>query len=150
MTEEILPVMARFCKEAFETQRKFVPDDYFLPDGMGEELGELICQKNVDAWAVYEGDQPVGGAVVRTLEGLHRELELLFIDVKQIGQGYGTLAWMELEERYPDTRVWRTVTPASVIRNMVFYVNHCGFHITEILTEDLPIPVCVFEKVMSD
>ena len=36
-----------------------------------------------------------------------------------------------MEERYPDTVVWETVTPYFDKRNLHFYINCCGFHAVE-------------------
>jgi len=74
----------------------------------------------------------VGGAVLnidRTTR--HNELALFFVRVGEEGHGIGLKAWHAIEQRYPDTVVWRTHTPYFERRNIHFYVNKCGFQIIE-------------------
>lgn len=149
ITSENLPTMAEFCSEAFDTQRGLVSDELFVNGGMGTALEEIIQEPEMEAWAVYDGERPVGGAVIRVGADQCNELELFFFDASQLGHGYGTKAWVALEKQYPDTKVWMTITPLHVTRNLVFYVNHCGFHITKIITDEGPEPICVFEKRMA-
>ena len=61
-----------------------------------------------------------------------------------------------IERLYPDVRVWETCTPYFEKRNIHFYVNRCGFHITEFFHSRHRDPNCPedddemfrFEKVM--
>lgn len=39
--------------------------------------------------------------------------------------------WKAVEKKYPNTKVWETVTPYFEKRNIHFYVNRCGFKIVE-------------------
>ncbi|MFQ8979668.1 MAG: hypothetical protein ACLR6I_03215 [Waltera sp.] len=55
-------------------------------------------------------------------------------------KGIGKKIWFELEEMYPGTKVWETCTPYFDRRNIHFYVNVCGFHITEFFNEKHPMP----------
>lgn len=41
------------------------------------------------------------------------------------------LAWRAIEALHPETLVWETCTPYFEKRSIHFYVNKCGFHITE-------------------
>ena len=62
---------------------------------------------------------------------------------KKIGKksnGIGKKIWFELERIYPNTKVWETCTPYFDKRNIHFYVNVCGFHITEFFNEKHPMP----------
>ena len=49
------------------------------------------------------------------------------------GIGYG--AWQAVEALHPETEVWETCTPYFEKRNIHFYVNKCGFQITEFWCE---------------
>ena len=60
----------------------------------------------------------------------HNALELFFISPRFRGQGIGFRAWLAIEERYPETKVWETHTPYFEKRNIHFYVK-CGFKIVE-------------------
>ena len=55
-------------------------------------------------------------------------------------KGIGKKIWLELERLYPNTKVWETCTPYFEKRNIHFYVNVCGFHITEFFNEKNPMP----------
>ena len=46
-------------------------------------------------------------------------------------KGVGYSAWMEVEKMHPEIEIWETNTPYFEKRNIHFYVNKCGFHITE-------------------
>lgn len=74
----------------------------------------------------------VGGAVVVIDKSTqHNHLDLLFVKNGIQSKGIGKKIWFELEEMYPGTKVWETCTPYFDRRNIHFYVNVCGFHITE-------------------
>ncbi len=150
ITEENLSIMEKFCNEAFDTHREQLSDTLFGHGEMSDGFEEVLGMPAVDAWAFYDGEQPVAGALVSKHLNHHNELELFFCDARQIGHGYGTRAWFTLEKIYPDTKVWKTITPLHLPENLIFYVNHCGFHITKIVTdEDSSEPFCIFEKKMK-
>ncbi|MBR2773622.1 MAG: GNAT family N-acetyltransferase, partial [Selenomonadaceae bacterium] len=46
-------------------------------------------------------------------------------------KGIGSAAWRAIEQLYPATKVWETVTPYFEKRNLHFYINKCGFHAVE-------------------
>ncbi len=56
---------------------------------------------------------------------------------KPIGLGQWVV---HMERIYPNTKVWETCTPYFDKRNIHFYVNVCGFHITEFFNEKHPMP----------
>ena len=73
-----------------------------------------------------------GGAVLAIDEKTRcNVLELFFISPEHHSRGIGHAAWLAIEAAYPDTRVWRTITPYFEERNIHFYVNKCGFRIVE-------------------
>lgn len=82
----------------------------------------------------------VGGAVVVINSNNHNELLLFFVKVEHIGKGIGNAAWRAIEHRYPDTKVWTTLTPYLDKRNVHFYINKCGFHAVEFLNPHHPDP----------
>lgn len=53
-----------------------------------------------------------------------------------------------VEDYFPDTRVFRLITPSQVIRNTVFYVNKCGYRIVKVVDFDKEANTAdyVFEK----
>ena len=110
-----------------------------------DDAGEIISRKTVEhsiddpdneAYRiVYEG-RKVGGAVLRIdRKTNHNHLELFFVKPEEHSRGIGYGAWCEIEALHPDTLVWETCTPYFEKRNIHFYVNKCGFHITEFWCE---------------
>ena len=66
--------------------------------------------------------------------------DLLFVSPAVHSKGIGYAAWCAVEKLYPEVKVWETVTPYFEQRNIHFYVNVCGFHITEFFNEKHPMP----------
>ena len=138
----------------------------------GDDGKEVIPREDVEKSFAAEGAEIldivsdgkiVGGAVVVIRPNNHNELSLLYINVDCHSKGIGAAAWRAIEARYPETKIWETVTPYFEKRNINFYVNKCGFNIVEFLNpyhknprfaehrdEDFPGGDCFFrfEKVM--
>ena len=72
-------------------------------------------------------------------ETQHNHLDLLYVKSGVQGKGIGKSIWYAVEKLYPDTKVWETCTPYFEKRNIHFYVNICGFHITEFFNEKHPM-----------
>lgn len=64
----------------------------------------------------------------------------IFVDTEHQDKHLGYAAWRAIEARYPDATHWELVTPYHEKRNIHFYVNRCGFHITEYYNERHPDP----------
>ena len=76
--------------------------------------------------------ETVGGVIVAIdTETQHNHLDLLYVKSGVQGKGIGKSIWYAVEKLYPDTKVWETCTPYFEKRNIHFYVNICGFHITD-------------------
>lgn len=90
---------------------------------------------------IMSGEQRVGGAVVVINPASGRNaLSFFFIDTRHQSRGLGRRAWQAIEDAFPSTRVWETVTPYFEKRNIHFYVNRCGFKIVEFYNEHHPDP----------
>lgn len=119
-------------------------DDHF------EEEGEIISRKtiedsmdaeNAETYRIVCEGRKVGGVVlVIDRETGRNSLDLFFIDPKEHGKGLGYAAWQAVEKKYPNTVEWETITPYFEKRNIHFYVNKCGFQITEFYNEFNPDP----------
>lgn len=90
--------------------------------------------------AVVDGEMAGGAVVVINEKTQCNHLDLLFVKYGAQSKGIGKKIWFELERLYPDTEVWETCTPYFEKRNIHFYVNICGFHITEFFNEKHPMP----------
>lgn len=97
-----------------------------------EDINKSLFSPNADIYHIYLDDVKLGGAVVIIDPVAQRNyLDLFYIYPAYHNKGYGLLAWKLIEEKYPQTKVWELITPYFERRNINFYVNKCGFHITE-------------------
>lgn len=113
-------------------------DAVILPD---EDIEQSLNANGSVAYKAVVDGEIVGGAVVVVNENTQcNHLDFLFVKNGVQGKGIGKKIWFELEKRYPNTKVWETCTPYFDRRNIHFYVNVCGFHITEFFNEKHPMP----------
>ncbi|MFS0656238.1 GNAT family N-acetyltransferase [Bacillus sp. 179-C3.3 HS] len=76
--------------------------------------------------------EKAGGVVLKiNRQTHHNSVDLLYITSSSHSRGIGQAAWKAIEAQYPETKIWEVVTPYFEKRNIHFYVNKCGFHITE-------------------
>ena len=85
------------------------------------ENPDFCCQK-----VLFE-QNIVGGYVISQKEN-QGVLELLFVDPKFGGRGFGTKIWNHIEQSFSEVRCWTLETPAYSARNHRFYTQKCGFH----------------------
>ncbi|MBO4568557.1 MAG: GNAT family N-acetyltransferase [Candidatus Methanomethylophilaceae archaeon] len=152
----------QFIKDNQEAFRYGAMEEFGLRDCHFEEPGEIISRETIErsidggsAYRVLLDEAPVGGVIV-SVSGDRGELEILFVSPANHSKGIGFEAWKAIERLYPDVRVWETCTPYFEKRNIHFYVNRCGFHITEFFHSRHRDPNCPedddemfrFEKVM--
>lgn len=105
------------------------PDGPIPPD---EDLDRAMAAPDAMVLHILHDDRRVGGAVVTIDRDTHaNSLDFLFIAVGHHSRGLGRAAWSAIEARFPDTWTWETATPYFEKRNIHFYLNVCGFHITE-------------------
>jgi hypothetical protein len=129
-----------------------------LPDKFGanhnpEDLPSIdgILEKSEDTPLVfYQDETMVGGAVLTINDDNNNILSLLFVDSNYLDRGIGYRAWLEIENRYPQTKTWTTFTPPDLMRNVYFYVNKCGFQIIRVDGPKSDDPMFVFQKVMRN
>lgn len=128
---EELPHFFRKLQEAFSlaVREKFGGNDVIPTD---DDIRKTVSKAGTDTCHILLDGRRVGGAVLAIdKKTRHNTLELFFISPEHHGRGIGHAAWLAIEAAYPDTRVWRTITPHFEERNIHFYVNKCGFHIVE-------------------
>ena len=106
-----------------------------------EDIEMSLHSNGACALIAYLDDEPVGGAIVCIDEQTQcNHLDFLFVKYGIQGKGIGKQIWHHIETKYPKTRVWETCTPYFEKRNIHFYVNVCGFYITEFYNEKHPDP----------
>ena len=133
--------------EALDTEQFILDNQEAFNYGALEEFGkrddhyeedEQIITRNTIEQSINEGEayrimfngQAVGGVIVK-VEDEHGHLEILFVSPRVHSKGIGYAAWLAIEKKYPEVKVWETITPYFETRNIHFYVNRCGFHIVE-------------------
>ena len=128
-----------------------------------EEIEASMNSETAESLVIIADGEKVGGAVVQIYPETQRNsLDLFFVQTGQESKGIGLAAWQAIERSYPQTRVWETHTPYFEKRNIHFYVNKCGFKITEfyhakhrhnetIVQDENPLleELFKFEKVMK-
>lgn len=128
-------------QEAFQKgfENKFGKTDaIILPE---KDIDQSLDAEGAAAYKAVVDGEMAGGAVVVINEKTQRNhLDLLFVRYGTQGKGIGKKIWFELERLYPNTKVWETCTPYFEKRNIHFYVNVCGFHITEFVDERHSMP----------
>ena len=113
-------------------------DAIILPEN---DIDQSLNADGVAAYKAVVDGITVGGAIVVINEKTqHNHLDFLFVKTGTQGKGIGKEIWFELERMYPNTKAWETCTPYFDRRNIHFYVNVCGFHITEFFNEKHPMP----------
>lgn len=141
MADEDIPEFKKNIQEAFQKgfEDKFgKTEETILPE---KDIDESLNGKGAAAYKAVLDGEIVGGVIVSVdNETHHNHLDLLYVKSTTQGKGLGKSIWFEIEKLYPDTKVWETCTPYFEIRNIHFYVNVCGFHITEFFNEKHPMP----------
>lgn len=130
-----------------------------IPD---QDIDASLCNPECKAFAVYDGHVRVGGVVVRiNTVTQHNWIELFYVYPGMHGKGLGRRILQGLEREYPETKVWRLITPYFEKRNIHFYVNKCGFKIVEFFNKfhrdssrpsggsDFHDEYFIFEKIMK-
>ena len=136
---EDMPAYKRRLQEAF-TQAALVEfPDCSEPIPPERDIDESLRALGSEPLQIVCEGAFVGGAIV-TGEGERKMLDFLFIDVAHQDKHLGLAAWQAIEARYPEATHWELVTPYFEQRNIHFYVNRCGFHITEYFNSHHPDP----------
>ena len=106
-----------------------------------KDIEESLNAKGSVAYKAVLDGETVGGVIVSIdIETQHNHLDLLYVKRGTQGKGVGKKIWFEIEKLYPHTKIWETCTPYFEKRNIHFYVNVCGFHITEFFNQKHPMP----------
>lgn len=111
-------------------------DRTVLPE---KDIDDSIYKKGAITYKALLNDEFVGGVVVVIEESQNNHLDILFVKSGIQGKGIGKAIWQKIETMFPKTITWSTCTPYFDRRNIHFYVNVCGFHITEFYNEKHPM-----------
>lgn len=134
-----MPAFKRRMQDAFTRAANEAFPDFPEVIPAERDIDESLAAEGAEALQFILGDQPVGGAIV-TGDGERMMLDFIFIDTEHQDKHLGYAAWQAIEARYPRATHWELVTPYHERRNIHFYVNRCGFRITEYYNERHPDP----------
>lgn len=97
-----------------------------------KDIEDSLKDKGAVAYKALWNGKMVGGGIVNIeKETGHNHLDFLYVKDGNQGRGIGQLIWQAIEDYYPKTRIWETVTPYFDQRNIHFYINRLGFHAVE-------------------
>lgn len=139
-------------ERSFETTKRYFPDGVLpgLPPEEREkhDFAFLLTNSGSVPLTITADGELVGGAAVKNLGEGVREVELFFIDPNAMGKGIGRRALAAVENFFPGTKLWRLITPTQVLKNVVFYVNKCGYRIVKLedFDREANSGIFVFEK----
>lgn len=153
LTKTDWPDFMKACQASFSLavkQEGNIPDELIPPDA---DLLESLKHPDAHSFYIVEDGQIVGGVIVQIKANHHNHLDFFYINVGMIDKGYGTRTWKLIEETFPETQVWETVTPYFEKRNIAFYLKKCGFKIVDIFASDdddndIDDLMFQFEKIM--
>lgn len=131
----------QFILDNQEAFRYGAMEEFGVRDTHMEEEGQVIARSTIEAsldeptaraFRIMANGEVAGGVVLQIdTETQVNDLDLLFIAPHMHSRGIGQKAWRAVETLFPQTRLWTTETPYFEKRNIHFYVNRLGFHITE-------------------
>ena len=139
VTPQDLPAFRQRLQHAFtQAALEAFPD---FPEVIPPErdMDESLTAPGAEALQIVCDGELVGGAITSG-EGANKLLDFIFVDPAHQDKHLGYAAWQAIEARYPDATHWELVTPYHEKRNIHFYVNKCGFHITEYYNDRHPDP----------
>ncbi len=147
LEENDLPQYKKDMQEAFRLGA--------VEGGFPEETGEILPEGDINrslaakgaiAYKAVSDGAIVGGAIVVIDEKKHEgHLDFLYVKHGVQSRGIGKFMWFEIERLHPEVYVWETCTPYFEKRNLHFYVNVCGFRVTEFWNDRHPDPHEPFE-----
>lgn len=101
-----------------------------------DEINSSITAKNAQTYNIIYNGKIIGGVVlIINNETNINSLELFFIKNEYNNLGLGYDVWKIIENKYPNTKKWITITPYFEERNIHFYINKCGFKIIEFFND---------------
>ena len=125
-----MPSFKRRLQNAFTAAAKEAFRDFPGAIPPERDIAESLSAPGAEALQILRAGEPVGGAIVSG-DGARKLLDFIFIETGRQGESLGLAAWNAIEQRYPEATHWELVTPYHERRNIHFYVNKCGFAITE-------------------
>ena len=147
-----IPLFSRSEEEAFRVHDRYFPDGN-VPGASEDDRGEFDLKNVIDnpqftVLGIYDDNVFCGGTIVEDKGGNVKDISIFFLIVEYQGKGIGKTALEMVEAYFPDARLFRLITPSQVVRNVVFYVNKCGYRIVKVIdfNKEANTADYVFEK----
>ena len=134
-TENDVECFTKIMKRAFDKDTQIhTGQNEGGPDGYdnGDFLKKWYLHNDVTSFAIFNENQPIGAVALWINQNNENFLGNIFIDTEHQDKGIGLTIWQYVQQKYPETTIWRTETPGFSTRNHHFYVNKCGFKIYKI------------------
>ncbi len=147
--ESDIPALTSIMKRAFDEDSKRHLGVEGGPPGYdnGDFLREFALHPDSDACKILLDNRIVGAFIVWPMADNTCFLGNIFLDPDSQNRGIGSKVFRAIEARYPNSKLWKTETPAFSLHNHYFYVNKCGFSIVRIENrEDGPMANYLMEK----
>ena len=150
--ESDIDCFTKIMKRAFDKDAQIhLGEEEGGPDGYdnGKFLKKWYLQKSSTAFAVFKDDKPIGAINVWIKKDNINFLGNTFVDPDFQDKGIGLIIWQFIEQKFPETKAWRTETPGFSHRNHNFYINKCGFKLCYIKNpKDIRESSYLLEKIM--
>ena len=134
VSSEDMPAFKSRMQRAFtmSVQDEFPDHPEHIPPE--RDIDESLAAPGAEALQIVCDGEFAGGAIASGSRA-DKMLDFIFIDPEYQNKHIGLAAWNAIEARYPNATHWELVTPYFEKRNIHFYVNRCGFVITEYFNE---------------
>jgi hypothetical protein len=133
--ENDVEIFTQIMKRAFDKDTQIhLNEEEGGPDGYdnGDFLKKWYLHKDVTSFAVYKDSKPIGAIAVWIRDDNINYLGNTFVDPELQDKAIGLIVWKYIEQKFPETIIWKTDAPGFSARNHNFYVNKCGFKVYEI------------------
>ena len=142
MTPEDIEPLTEIMKHAFDEDTRIHLGEGKTGGPEGYDNGEFLKQWGLespsDSFNMFLDGKLIGGVILWIHKNNINYLGNIFIDPALQNQGIGLELWKFIENKYPQTRTWKTETPGFSKRNHHFYMDKCGFKLVRIDHEGDP------------
>ena len=137
LKKEEIDLFNREDERAFNVHARYFPNGP-IPGAADDDRDEYELCKIIDdpiftILSIKDGEKFIGGAIIKDMGKGVREIGIFFLIVEYQSKGIGKTALDMVEAYFPDTEIFHLITPSQVIRNTVFYINKCGYHIVKVM-----------------
>lgn len=132
--KEEIEYIQKIKLDAYSVNKKYF-EGGILP-GKLDNISSLYHDTDYDLFTIYLNDVIVGALAVKEVEAHTMQIDSFFIAKEYQDKDLGCKALNKIEELYPNIKTWRLVTPTQLMKNIVFYINKCGYSIVNVFDYD--------------